>query len=85
MAQGCPVVVSDLACFSDFIHPGSNADSFSLSARNVPAALGTVIQALMHDDTRQRAYSIAGLETVGKFTLSQVSDAFIGDFISLVQ
>ena len=83
MAQGCPVVVSDLACFSDYVRPGTNADAFSLAAADVPADLGRVIAALMADEARQRDYSGAGLRTAQDFTLSRVADAFVEDFSAL--
>ncbi len=83
MAQGCPVITSDLACFSDFVRPGSNADSFALGRHDVPAGLGDVIEALIHDEPRLRRYSQAGLQTAQRFTLTRVADAFVDDFTSL--
>jgi glycosyltransferase involved in cell wall biosynthesis len=83
MAQGCPVVTSDLACFSDFVRPGTNADSFALGAADVPCGLGRVIEALMQDEARLRRYSAAGLGTAQDFTLSRVADAFVEDFSAL--
>lgn len=83
MAQGCPVITSDLACFSDFIRPGSNADSFALSALDVAGGLAALLRALIADEARQRAYGRAGLETVRHFSLTRVADAFVDDFSSL--
>lgn len=83
MAQGCPVVTSDLACFADFVEPGVNADSFALGAPDVAAGLGRVVAALMADEPRQRAHSRAGLATVQNFTLTRVADVFVDDFRSL--
>ena len=83
MAQGCPVVTSDLACFADFVRPGVNADSFALSATEPYRALGAVLQALLGDDERQHAYAQAGLRTAQDFTLTRVADAFVDDFASL--
>ena len=83
MAQGCPAITSDLACFSDFVQPGTNADAFSLGAADVPADLGRVIASLIADEPRQRSYSAAGLRTAQEFTLSRVADAFVADFSAL--
>lgn len=85
MAQGCPVITSDLACFDDFIRPGVNADTFALAGDGIPARLAKSIELLMRDDARQRAYSAAGLATVQDFTLTRVADAFVADFTSLQQ
>lgn len=83
MAQGCPVVTSDLACFSDFIRPGSNAETFPLASSDVPGALAGVLAALMDDGARLRRHSRAGLQTVQGFMLDRVADAFVDDFTSL--
>lgn len=83
MGQGCPVITSDLSCFDDFIVAGSNADCFALGSDDVPAQLGTVLQALMLDEGRRRSYATAGLRTVEDFTLSRVADTFVADFRSL--
>ena len=83
MAQGCPVLTSDLVCFRDYLHPGRNADAFTLAGGDVPAALGRALEALMHDDARQRAFSVAGLKTAQAFTLARIADVFVDDFASL--
>ncbi len=83
MAQGCPVVTSDLACFADFVRPGVNADRFDLAGGEPHLSLGATLQVLIADETRQRAYSAAGLRTTQDFTLSRVADAFVADFSSL--
>ena len=83
MAQGCPVITSDLACFSDFVRPGANADMFPLAVGDVPAGLGRVIEAMLDDEPRLRRYSQAGLRTAQEFTLGRVADAFVADFAAL--
>lgn len=83
MAQGCPVITSDLLCFSDYVRPGQNADFFALANADVALGLGTVIEGLIADEARQRAYSAAGLETARHFTLARIADAFIDDFTTL--
>lgn len=83
MAQGCPVVTSDLVCFNDFIRPGTNADTFPLARDDVPLGLAEVIAGLMRDEGRQRAFATAGLRTVQNFTLARIADAFIDDFTTL--
>jgi glycosyltransferase involved in cell wall biosynthesis len=83
MAQGCPVVTSDLLCFRDYVEPGSNASSFALAVADPAAALGEAIEQLINDDSRQRRYSLAGLETAQAFTLARIADVFVDDFASL--
>jgi glycosyltransferase involved in cell wall biosynthesis len=83
MAQGCPVVTSDLSCFSDYVRSGVNAEMFALAEPDGPHGLGPVLQSLMGDEPRLQALSQRGLETVQDFTLTRVADAFIADFSGL--
>lgn len=83
MAQGCPVITSDLSCFRDYIEPGRNAASFELAGSDPSSALGHAIEQLMNDDALQRAYSFSGLETSQAFTLTRIADLFVDDFSSL--
>lgn len=83
MAQACPVVTSDLLCFSDFVRDGFNAGQFALGAGDPAAALGRVLDALMADEPRLRAYALEGLRTAQQFTLARVADAFVADFSAL--
>jgi glycosyltransferase involved in cell wall biosynthesis len=82
MAQGCPVVTSDLVCFDDYVVPDENAAMFEL-AGDASQALGITLARLMGDPGRLRAYSDAGLKTVRRFTLTRVADAFVDDFMAL--
>ena len=85
MARGCPVVTSDLACFSDFIRPGHNADTFALAGDGAGDRLGDVIGRLIDDDERQQRHSRAGLETAQRFSLDRVADTFVQDFRALAR
>lgn len=82
MAQGCPVVTSDLACFADYVRPGVNADHFELGV-DPETALARTLEALMADEPRQRRLADAGLVTAGEFSLSRVAGSFIDDFNAL--
>ncbi len=82
MAQGCPVVVSDLACFADFVRPSVNAASFAL-AGDTPGNLGREIERLMRDEGLRRSFSAAGLRTVQDFTLNGIAGQFVDDFEAL--
>ena len=84
MAQGCPVVTSDLVCFDDYVRAGVNAATFPLAVPDVPAALGAALAALMADAERQRQFGIAGLRTAQNFTLERVAGQFIDDFAALL-
>lgn len=81
MAQGCPVVTSDLVCFDDFVRPGENAATFRLAEG--AGGLGAVIAGLMREPERLRGYSLEGLRTVREFTLTRIADVFVDDFATL--
>ena len=83
MAQGCPVITSDLVCFRDYIEPGRNAASFALAGSDPSSALGDAIDQLINDDARLRRHSLVGLETAQAFTLTRIADVFVDDFASL--
>lgn len=92
MARGCAVITSGLACFSDFIEPGVNADTFELPVDSTPEsataeavpALEQALCVLLSDEARQRSNSLNGLKTAQRFTLERVADAFLDDFRQLV-
>ena len=83
MAQGCPVITTDLRCFADFITPGVNASMFSLADGLAVPNFSAALAQLMGDDARRHAYSEAGIGTVEGFMLDGVADAFVDDFNSL--
>jgi glycosyltransferase involved in cell wall biosynthesis len=85
MAQGCPVITTDLRCFSDFITPGVNASTFALADGLAVKRFADTLAQLMADEARRRAYADAGVKTVENFMLDGVADAFVDDFNSLAK
>lgn len=82
MAQGCPVVTSDLKCFEDYIQADTNGRMFAL-AKEPAAALGKVIRELIAQPATRHALGNAGLATARRFTLGRIADSFIEDFEAL--
>jgi len=83
MAQGCPVVTSDLLCFRDYLAPDVNGACFELGTGDPAERFSSALRILMADEALQRRYSAAGLATVQRFTLPRIADAFIDDFTGL--
>ena len=83
MAAGCAPLVSDLACFSDFIRPEINGQVFDHRA---PDPLGTLVAALaamIRDrESTQRIRQAAWL-TARDFTLPKIASQFLSDFAQL--
>lgn len=84
MATGLAVVVSDLACFRDFVRPGENGLVFDHRAADAVDRLAANLAELTDDPARNRAFGAAGVATAARFGYEQVADAYIEDFRSLV-
>jgi glycosyltransferase involved in cell wall biosynthesis len=82
MAQGCPVITSDLRCFDDYIRPNVNAGAFALGEGAVDR-LATALAALIADPDVRRDHALQGLATARQFTLGRIADSFVEDFESL--
>lgn len=84
MAQGCPPIVSDLACFTDFIEPGKNGLVFDHRGAAPASALAENIDQLLDDPALRRSLAEASLQTAGRFSLEKVADLYLQDFASLL-
>jgi glycosyltransferase involved in cell wall biosynthesis len=84
MAQGTPVVVSQLHCFRDFVEQGRNGWTFNHAAASPETELGDALQkAISELSSRHNQFYNAALETAQRFTLEQVAGQFIEDFEAL--
>lgn len=82
MAAGCRVLVSDLACFRDYLSAGINGEVFD--HRHDPAgALGTALAAMVmnRDPLPMRQ---AAVETAKQFQLGPIADLFLKDFTAII-
>jgi glycosyltransferase involved in cell wall biosynthesis len=84
MATGLPVVVSNLACFRDFVRPGENGLVFDHRASNPAEGLGQALAQLIDDPALAARMGSAGAATATGFGYEQVADAYIADFRDLV-
>ena len=80
MAAGCPPVVSDLACFRDFVRDGVNGLAFDHRAGDPAAGLAERLTALATDPIRRQRLATAAYATAGGYTLETVADRFIASF-----
>lgn len=84
MATGLPVVVSNLACFRDFVRPGENGLVFDHRASNPAEKLGQELARLIDDPALAARMGDAGASTATAFGYEQVADAYLADFRDLV-
>jgi glycosyltransferase involved in cell wall biosynthesis len=78
MAAGCRVVVSDLACFREYLDPDRNGYVFDHrqdTARTLAATLTAILRE--GDSLPMREAAVA---TAGRFQLGPIADQFLADF-----
>jgi glycosyltransferase involved in cell wall biosynthesis len=83
MAQGCAVLVSNLACFRDFVRDGETGFVFEHRAANPADALGDKLQELIVDQTMLQRVAEAGYRKSAEYSVARVADEFLADFSSL--
>ena len=84
MAQGCPAVVSDLACFRDYMQNGRTGLVFDHRAADAPAALSAQLLRLARDPALRRELVHAGYAKAWEFTRERVAALYLEDFEALV-
>ena len=85
MAQGCPAIVSDLACFSDFLKDGRTGLVFDHRAPDPAGALGAQLSRLAGDAELHRRLTREGYATAREFTRERVARMYLEDFESLLE
>ena len=85
MAHGCAVVVSDLACFHDFIRDGETGFIFDHRAGNPAASLHAKIANAIVDLALLARVADASYHKSTEYSLSHVAEQFLDDFNSLIR
>ena len=80
MSQGCPAIVSDLACFRDFLEDGRTGLVFDHRAADAPAALSAQLRRLAGDSALHHALTHAGYAKAWEFTRERVARMYLEDF-----
>jgi glycosyltransferase involved in cell wall biosynthesis len=83
LARGCPVVLSDLACFDDSIGVGPFARRFDHTAADAAAALAAVIVDVAADHARWKVASAAAVARAGQFSLQRIAGEYLTGFRAL--
>ena len=84
MAQGCPAVVSDLACFRDYLHDGETGLVFDHRAPRPDLALADVLGGLAADPALRERLARAGYAQAREFTREAIAARYLQDFAALL-
>ncbi|HKP03067.1 MAG TPA: glycosyltransferase family 4 protein [Chthoniobacterales bacterium] len=83
MAHGCAVLVSDLACFRDFIEEGSTGFFFDHRLRDPAQGFSNKIAQILEDESLLARVAEAGWRKSAAYALPRVADQFLDDFVEL--
>ena len=83
MAQGCPALVSNLACFRDFIDEDVNGFVFDHRSANPAHTLAATLQELICDGKRLAQTAVLAHQTATEFSLERVAGQYLEDFQSI--
>ena len=83
MAAGAVPVVSQLACFTDFVRDGTNGLVFNHRAPAPEAALAAALVRLLHDPAQCSRYAAAAAATARHYDHAAFADAALADFARL--
>ena len=84
MATGCPPLVSDLACFRDFIKDGENGFVFDHHAQDPVGALAKRLHEIVSMPMLLAEVGVKAQAKARQFALTRVADHYLADFASLV-
>jgi len=84
MASGCAVLVSDLACFDDFIADRVNALKFDHRADAPEERLAVMLGELISDSALVQRLGAAGRVTAAEFRVPLIAARMLGDFQALL-
>src|SRR5690606_23849744 len=86
MAARLPVVVTDLRCFRDYVHPEVTGVVLEdWKASDAHRRLASLLADLMTDGVRRERLGIAAQAAVSGFDYASVADAMLADFARLLR
>jgi glycosyltransferase involved in cell wall biosynthesis len=83
MAAGCAPLVSDLACFRDFIRAEVNGQVFNHRGADPAGALAAALASMLRDRESTSRIRQAAWFTARDFTLPKIASQFLADFAQL--
>ena len=84
MGCGCPVIVSDLACFRDYLTPEETGFVFDHRPTHAVDNLAACLERLAADPSLRQRVALNAWRATRSLTLIKVADLFLADFSLLV-
>jgi len=84
MSHGCATVVSNLACFRDFIEPEGTGFVFDHRAAEPARALADMLSVLMENPELMERVAQEGYLRTRMFSMERVTEQYLADFRSLL-
>jgi glycosyltransferase involved in cell wall biosynthesis len=84
MSHGCPALVSDLACFRDFLEDDGNGFIFDHRAPHPAEVLAAKIRELIQDPARLGKAAEHASVTTQRFSVERIAGIYLDDFQSLL-
>ena len=84
MAAGAVPIVSDLACFRDFVRPGSNGLTFDHTAADAAGQLADALARLLRNPAERTALATAAQADVRRYDFRNYCDALVADFERMI-
>ncbi len=85
MSHGCPALVSDLACFRDFVGDGANGFVFDHRAPQPAEVLAAKIRELIQDPARLGRAGESATATAQRFSIDRIAGIYLDDFHTLLR
>jgi glycosyltransferase involved in cell wall biosynthesis len=76
MSCGCPVLLSHLPCFEDYLLPGENGWMFDQDQPGATDVLAGVLEEIMGNEAERSRRGEAARKTAAKFSIARVADQF---------
>lgn len=83
MAAGAAPLVSDLACFRDFVRAGENGLVFEHARPQASQRLAAALEQLLRNPAQRHALASAAQHAVAKYDLPRYADTLLADFATL--
>jgi glycosyltransferase involved in cell wall biosynthesis len=83
MAHGCPVLVSALGCFRDFVDEGVTGFFFDHRLPDPAQGLANKIAQILEDEALLAGVSEAGWRKSAAYALPRVAEQFVDDFVAI--
>jgi glycosyltransferase involved in cell wall biosynthesis len=84
MAAGAPCIVSNLACFQDFLVNKENGLVFNQDSPDAPAELADTLAALAGNPAMRTRLGSAAWRTAARFRVEEVATRYLADFATLL-